>query len=138
MTYNLGRMLSPSPGKIILFAVLVFFLIMLPIYPVKMTITKSNYNYEKGAVTYSNEPLALIMLLGFEWEEYGYAHMEYSSSPNVKCGFYTTATIVCSADPGFLPVYGFLAALAYVFSCYLTHRANWNWRGRNTPFMRKN
>ena len=133
MIYNRGfrfakKMFTPTPGKIIFFAVLVFFIFMLPIYSVKVLDESldSFGNSSSSEFYYSNEPLALVLLLDYEWVEINYA------CPS--CGPFTE--IHHSADPGFIPAYYFLFIFAYGFSCYLTERARWQWKGRFTPYIK--
>ena len=134
------NILKPTPGKVIIFAILTFFIFILPLYPVEMTVTTfDKWNVSSSRTYVIDESLALILIRGFEWNEVGYAFTDisYHPSPNVRCGYLPLATMEFTADPNFMPSYLFLFLLAYAFSGYLTERANWAWKGRLTPYVRK-
>ena len=108
------KLLRPTPGKLIIFGIVVFLMFMLPTYPVKVVNLYSNYTGSGTSnVYYSNEPLALVIMLDYEWVE-GIS------------GWYGPITEVhYTADPGYLTAYYPFFILAYAFSCYFMERIKW-------------
>ena len=134
------NILKPTPGKVIIFAVLAFLIFIIPLYPVEMTVTKHDKWNGTSTRTYLfDESLALILVRGFEWTEVGYffTDISYHPSPSVRCGYLPLATMEFTADPNFMPFYSFLFLFAYAFSGYITERTKWRWKGRLTPYVRK-
>jgi len=111
-----AKLLKPGPGKILIFAILLVFVIFLPLYPVHMDhyigIVESNPTMleESGTKMMS---LNNVLEGGFNWTE------ERTTSRIV---IWTTVQdnhlYFYDAKPLFLPVFGALGFLAYAASCY--------------------
>jgi hypothetical protein len=127
------KLLEPTPGKLLIFSFMVVLIMIIPLYPVKVEVTNAIGNY--GSVTtYENEPLALILIRGYEWTEVGIVIT--SVNYGTMWGMPPMAIMEYSADPGFMPFYNFLIIFAYVFSCFIIERAKWQWKGRFIPYSK--
>ena len=127
------RLLSPSPGKLLIFSILIVLMMLMPLYPVRIHVSNAIGPYQ-NVVTYENEALALILIRGYGWTEAGIAIT--GNTQVTLWGPPPLAIMEYSADPGFMPFYYFLTVFAYVFSCYITARANWRWKVRLNPYIR--
>lgn len=127
------KMLNPSPGKLLIFSLLIVLMMFMPLYPVRVQVSNAIGTHQ-NVVIYENEALALILVRGYEWTEVGIAIT--GGNQVTYWGIPPLATMECSADPGFMPFYYFLTVFAYVFSCYITLRANLRWKVRLNPYVR--
>ena len=127
------KMLSPTPGKLLIFSLLIVLMMLMPLYPVRVHVSNA-IGTQQNVVTYENEALALILIRGYEWTEAGIAII--GGNQVTLWGPPPLAIMEYSADPGFMPFYYFLTIFAYVFSCYITLRANLRWKVRLNPYVR--
>jgi hypothetical protein len=112
----LAIMLKPGPGKIVVFALLLIFVVFLPLYPVHVDRYIGIAGSEPTVLEDSGRSMMSLYAVldgGFNWtqEETSYRIVIWTTVEDNHLYFY-------DAKPLFLPVFGALGFLAYAASCY--------------------
>ncbi len=111
----LAIMLKPGPGKIVVFALLLIFVVFLPLYPVHVDryigIAESEPTVLEDSGT-TMMSLYAVLDGGFNWtqEETSFRIVIWTTVEDNHLYFY-------DAEHIFLPIFGFLGFLAYTTSC---------------------
>ena len=116
ISHYLKKMFKPSIGKMILFTILVFLLMFLPLYPVHVDTYFGSEEDNINELEFSGTRMkSLYMVID---EDYNWTEMDLTF--RVESLFYRFPEYhisYCNANPYYLPIYGILIFVAYYASC---------------------
>ena len=121
----LKETLKPTTGKVAMFVILVFLIVILPLYPTHYAVedvVNPGVINESSGITLM--PIYFVIKDDFEWSEIK------EHPDNIFLGAIEYTNYDYSANPVFLILYIPYAIIAYILGCFLAEYLTW-WKNKN-------